>query len=77
MSRVRAVEEGLPLLRAANNGISAIIDSRGHVRGMTTLFTEGQLGGEVRIGDGGSFYSRYGDLFANVALGDAPVRSAP
>lgn len=36
-ARVRAVEEGLPLVRAANNGISALIDPYGRLRGLAEM----------------------------------------
>jgi apolipoprotein N-acyltransferase len=68
MTIFRAVENRVPLVRATNTGISAIIDSRGHVRGMTTLFNEAVLTGEVQLGTGNTFYSRFGDVFAGLCL---------
>ena len=68
MTVFRAVENRVPLIRAANSGFSALIDSNGHIRGVTSLFTEATLGDEVRLGEGGSFYCRHGDLFARACL---------
>ena len=73
MTVFRAVENRVPLVRAANTGISAVIDSKGHIHGMTPLFEEATLGGLVRRGEGGSFYSRHGDLFALFCLGACGV----
>lgn len=42
-ARVRAVEEGLPLVRAANNGISAVVDSSGGVVVMLGINARGSI----------------------------------
>jgi apolipoprotein N-acyltransferase len=68
MTVFRAVENRVPLVRSANTGISAVIDSRGHIRGMTGLFHEALLTGEVRLGTTASPYTRSGDLFAGLCL---------
>jgi apolipoprotein N-acyltransferase len=64
MSVFRAVENRVPLVRSANTGITAFIDSRGHVQGMTRLFREALLTGSVRMGSDRTFYTRFGDVFA-------------
>lgn len=68
MTVFRAVENRVPLVRATNTGISAIIDSRGNILGSTPLFREAVLTGEVKLGEGGTVYDRYGDLFAGSCL---------
>jgi apolipoprotein N-acyltransferase len=42
-ARLRAVEEGLPLMRAANTGITAAFDARGHELGRIGMQTTGTL----------------------------------
>jgi len=71
MTVFRAVENRVPLVRAANTGITSIIDSRGHIRAMTQIFKETCLSGEVRLGERGSVYTRFGDLFALACVGGA------
>jgi apolipoprotein N-acyltransferase len=68
MTVLRAVENRVPLVRAANTGVTAIIDSKGHIRGMTQLFKEAYLTGEIRLGEGETFYTRHGDIFAGLCL---------
>jgi len=61
-ARLRAVEEGLPLARAANTGISAIIDSYGRLRMSLALGTAGVLDGALPAALPATLYARFGDF---------------
>ena len=82
-TRVRAVEEGVPLIRAANNGISAVIDRNGRVLGALGLNVRGIIDSQVPAGAGPTPYTRFGDsglslmlvLFAAAAAALWPKKS--
>ena len=69
-ARVRAVEEGLPLVRAANNGISAVIDPRGRIVSKLELNERGIFDASVPQPSSPPFYGRYGEwiYFANIVF---------
>jgi apolipoprotein N-acyltransferase len=67
-ARVRAVEEGLPLLRVANNGISAVIDARGRVLHRLDLDVVGVIDARVPPTGAATIYSRFGDLWFALML---------
>jgi apolipoprotein N-acyltransferase len=64
MATLRAVENGVYLVRAANTGISALIAPTGRILQQSDLFGEAVLSGTVTAGTAKTFYTRYGDLFA-------------
>ena len=61
-ARMRAIEQGLPLARAANTGISAIIDPWGRVPAFLPLNTEGYLDAVLPRPLPPTLYSRTGNL---------------
>jgi apolipoprotein N-acyltransferase len=67
-ARVRAIEQGLPLARAANTGVSAVIDPLGRVVGSLALGTEGVLDASLPRRIDPTFYVRTGDVGIGVLL---------
>ena len=64
MEAMRAVENRVPLVRAANTGFSAVIDWDGQVRAQTALYETAFLVEDLAWPQVSSFYTAYGDLFA-------------
>jgi len=67
----RAVENGVAVVRAANTGVSTIIEPSGRIREQLGLFERGHLVGRIPLRRGTTFYTRYGDVFAWACLGSA------
>lgn len=66
----RAVEEGLPMVRAANTGISAVVDSYGRVQGWMGVGFEGVLDSALPKPISATPYARWGNLIPLIfALG--------
>jgi apolipoprotein N-acyltransferase len=59
-ARLRAVEEGLPLVRAANSGISAIVDAYGRTKASLGVGEVGVVDGELPVALSQTVYGRYG-----------------
>jgi apolipoprotein N-acyltransferase len=72
-ARVRAIEQGLPLVRAANTGISAVIDPLGRIVRSQPLGTEGLVDSGLPQRIAPTLYVRAGDGIAWLLLGVALV----
>ena len=67
MAAMRAVEQGRYLVRAANTGVSGIIDPYGRVLIRTTLFETAAVVGEARFVQERTLYARIGDVVPQLA----------
>jgi apolipoprotein N-acyltransferase len=64
MARMRSVELRRPMVRAANAGVSAVIDERGEVVAELGLFRKGILMATIHPRGGETLYAKTGDIFA-------------
>ncbi|SHI81458.1 apolipoprotein N-acyltransferase [Wenxinia saemankumensis] len=60
-ARLRAIEQGVPLVRAANTGISAMIDARGRITASLPLGVQGALDAPLPPALAPPPYARWGD----------------
>ena len=63
-ARMRAVEEGLPVLRATTTGISAVIDAHGVVRQHLGMNVEGRIDAKVPAARPPTLFSRFGNMLS-------------
>ena len=66
MEAMRAVENRVPLVRAANTGISAIVDIDGRIRARTALLETTFLADRLAWPQVTAFYTRHGDWFVTL-----------
>ena len=68
LASMRAIEQGRYLARAANTGISGVVDPYGRVVQQSGIFEQDALVEEVRFLKDRTIYSRIGDVIAYAAI---------
>ncbi len=68
MTVFRAVETRLYLVRAANTGISAIIDPAGKILSQSDIFKKEDIHGKIKYIQLPTIYARYGDWLAGASF---------
>ncbi|MBQ3695360.1 MAG: apolipoprotein N-acyltransferase [Alphaproteobacteria bacterium] len=69
MAQTRAVEEGLPLVRSANTGISAVIDPYGRILGSLGLEDEGVIDSPLPKAIPPTPFAQYGNIIPLLLAG--------
>lgn len=81
-ARLRAVENGLPMARSANSGVSGLIDGAGRVVARIPLYEQGVIDAALPAALPPTLYARFGDLgfllllAGAVFLGFFPARTS-
>ena len=61
-ARLRAIEEGLPVVRATPTGISAVIDADGRVRESLPMHAAGRIDTVIPAAHAPTLFARYGNI---------------
>lgn len=69
LARIRALENGRFMVRATNNGVTAIISNRGEIVTEIPQFTQGTLEGSVSIFEGTTPFSSLGSMPVKILAG--------
>ena len=65
LARLRAIENRVPVLRSANTGISGVIRADGTIQKKVSIGNQAVFIEQINVGGiTGSFFSRYGNVFA-------------
>jgi apolipoprotein N-acyltransferase len=72
-ARVRTIEQGLPLVRAANTGVSAVIDPLGRIVRSMPLGAEGIMDASLPRRIDATLYARTGDAGVALVMGIALI----
>ncbi len=67
-ARLRAIETGLPIMRSANTGISAVIDAQGRIEQRLGLYQQGAITTKLPQKSATPFYSIIGDWIYGLLL---------
>ncbi len=60
-ARLRAIESGLPMVRSANTGISAVIDANGRILKKIALYQDGVIDMALPASNNETVYARFGN----------------
>ena len=66
--RMRAIEQGLPVIRSANTGISAVIDPYGNIINSIPMNSEGYIDVKLPFPLGETLYSKSGEIIFAMSL---------
>lgn len=69
MAVFRAVENRVPIARAANSGVSGFIDEKGRILKQSDIFKDESLTEIVTVSRHNSFYTQHGDMFVYICIG--------